>query len=120
MKYGPFPMLTTLGDMFPHTELTLRPCMVSLNEYLAPSPPIKSTPVYIILFNMLIHCSNIVRLGDMMGVKSIQTSLRREYDRTYNRFTHYYDIKVRIGYGLVVSPSTLNVLTWYDPWCRDP
>ena len=35
-----------IEHMFPHTELTLRPCMVSLNEYLARSPPIKFTPLY--------------------------------------------------------------------------
>ena len=29
--YGPFPVLTTLGHIFPHTELTLKPCMVFLD-----------------------------------------------------------------------------------------
>ena len=43
MKYDPFPMSSTLGHMFPHTELTLGPCMVSLDEYLARSSPIKFT-----------------------------------------------------------------------------
>ena len=51
MKYGPFPMchmLTTLGHMFPHIELTLRTFMVSLDEYLAHSTPITFTPLYVV------------------------------------------------------------------------
>ena len=38
MKYGPFPiMLTTSGHMFPHMELTWRPCTMyglSRDDYL--------------------------------------------------------------------------------------
>ena len=50
MKYGPFPMLTTLGHMFPHMELTLRPCMVSLDEYLARTCIIYMTYIFIEIF----------------------------------------------------------------------
>ena len=43
MKSGPFPMINTLGHIFPHMESTWRPCLISLDDYLACSPPIKFT-----------------------------------------------------------------------------
>ena len=52
--------------------------------------------------------NNNVRLGGMVGVKSIQSSLRREFGRTYSRHALYYALKVRLGY-VYKKPKDLRV-----------